>query len=602
MTLHYYLHLVVMNRSDALPGPARYRFRKYINKLWLQARGYEVYQFPTLREHVEECALAVLRTDPGKLTEKIRGWLRDKDILDLSNCERCSAAYISDEGSEVTTAVHTSSRRPTRTEHWCPACVSGSSHTCSECEEQFVGDCSYSMVAQRNRTRLRICVPCYENGDSCMCCECGYVIDNDSAIYREDGDSGPYCSGCDPGEPEEPDADESGRIPGYHSEQRAYRVAEEAVVFGVELEVLANTRLERFNIWQIANDAGMIGEEDGSLDDQRGIELVGPPLTLAENRIRWLPLLERIRGKAVGWNAGTGYGMHVSLNRRSMTTLHQGKLLVFVHGSRALCETVAGRSENNWTLYKKKTLRDAEQDGGDKYEALAIRSRSRLECRIFRSTLSPEGFQRNLEFVAAAVEFTRNAESKDLTHDGLLSWLVLNAKGCLDAGKEFEYANLAVHLTTERSARRLGRKLKIEQRVPEGSQADRDDNDADGGDGVLVGAGVPDISTALESVRASLVVPEPVVPEPVVPDVPLSEPLPDMEMGRRVLQRFAQSVGCLCDTCRGADGQPRLTEGEQRLRLQFAPEEPAVPFISLLTTEPESVFAAMLDGNDIVDF
>ena len=153
----------------------------------------------------------------------------------------------------------------------------------------------------------------------------------------------------------------------------------------------------------------------------------------------WLKFLAAVQGKAKGWNAGTGYGLHVSVNRDGMSHYLTGKLLVFIHSNQSLCEGIAGRKANQWQKYVCKNVKDGKMASGEKYEALAIRSKSRLECRIFRSTLKPEGFLRGVEFVAASVEFCRDASAIALTESAFLEWLKL-PENC------GTYPNLCLHL------------------------------------------------------------------------------------------------------------------------------------------------------------
>lgn len=241
-------------------------------------------------------------------------------------------------------------------------------------------------------------------------------------------------------EPEDEDEDESG-IADYHDSPKPWRnTSYKGLVFGCELELYAT--VDRVDVGQIADDCGLFAERDGSLDSQCGIEIIGSPMSLEKTQDKdgpWLKFLTAVQGKAKGWNAGTGYGLHVSVNRDGMSHYLTGKLLVFVHSNQSLCEGIAGRKANQWQKYVRKNLKDGKMASGEKYEALAIRSKSRLECRIFRSTLKPEGFLRGVEFVAASVEFCRDASAIALTESAFLEWLKL-PENC------GTFPNLCLHL------------------------------------------------------------------------------------------------------------------------------------------------------------
>lgn len=241
-------------------------------------------------------------------------------------------------------------------------------------------------------------------------------------------------------EPEDEDEDEFG-IADYHDSPKPWRnTSYKGLVFGCELELYAI--VDRAYVGRIADDCGLFAERDGSLDSQCGIEIIGSPMSLAETQDKdgpWLKFLAAVQGKAKGWNAGTGYGLHVSVNRDGMSHYLTGKLLVFIHSNQSLCEGIAGRKANQWQKYVCKNVKDGKMASGEKYEALAIRSKSRLECRIFRSTLKPEGFLRGVEFVAASVEFCRDASAIALTESAFLEWLKL-PENC------GTYPNLCLHL------------------------------------------------------------------------------------------------------------------------------------------------------------
>jgi len=238
---------------------------------------------------------------------------------------------------------------------------------------------------------------------------------------------------------EEEEEEEENDIPDYHDEYRPWEEKNfgKELVFGCELELKATD--DRVTVKDIANNCNLIAERDGSLCDTYGIEIIGPPMKLEEysSNSNWMKFLEKVNGEAKGWDAGKGYGMHISINRKALSDFHTGKLLVFIHSNEELCEKIAGRGATEYQTYVDKKIPHGKLYYGDKYEALAIRDRNRLECRIFRSTLKPSSFLKNLEFVAAAIEFTRFASCENLTSGNFKSWLKKNTS---------QYKNLAKSL------------------------------------------------------------------------------------------------------------------------------------------------------------
>jgi hypothetical protein len=332
---------------------------------------------------------------------------------DAFYCENRSDYYPD---SEDSVQVKTSIRRGADSETWCREAAESDAFECQHSGHWFCNE---------NFTCVGV------EGDS-VCLEY-----NEGEIHYWESD-GEYHWDY---EPEEEDDDDDDGVSDYHGSPKPWRNASyKGLVFGCELELYATA--DRVDVGQIANDCGLFAERDGSLDGEHGIEVIGSPMSLAETQDKdgpWLKFLAAVQGKAKGWNAGTGYGLHVSVNRDGMSHYLTGKLLVFIHGNQSLCEGIAGRSANQWQKYVCKNVKDGKATSGEKYEALAIRSRSRLECRIFRSTLKPEGFLRGVEFVAASVEFCRDASAIALTESAFLEWLKL-PENC------GAYPNLCLHL------------------------------------------------------------------------------------------------------------------------------------------------------------
>lgn len=314
----------------------------------------------------------------------------------------------------------------------CDDCYSAHYCTCESCDSV-----THTRDAFITRSRVTICDGCYES-DYFTCDGCDGVFHNDDCV----GDG--YCESCYT--PDDDEDEDNMDIPGYHNTRRPWRyLYSKSPLLGVELEILAHDQEVRLEILESAVASGFLGERDGSLDSERGIEIIAPPLTLEENKAKWLTFLANIRGKARGWDAGTGYGMHVSLNRRSMSHLTTGKILVFIHHNRRLCEKVAGRQEVHWSRYVAKQIRQGRESQSDKYEAVAIRSEDRLEIRIFRSTLAPHGFLRNLEFAAAVQDFCTLASMGSLMETAFREWLDHPQQRAV-------YPSLWRHLNKERAA------------------------------------------------------------------------------------------------------------------------------------------------------
>ena len=369
-----------------------------------------------LREDVELCE--VQDDDTLRIFRDGRGERADH----IYSCGCCDSRFSSP--SEFST-VRTSAGR----QSWCMTCADDGTGVCADCltlceSLPYFNDC-----------RECICSSCVDSYGNCETCDCIVRVSN-----TEDGE----CPSC-------ADRASADVIPEYHAQRRPWRnMSSHAVLFGVELEVCAKSADDCAEIKEIAEGAGMLVERDGSLDGEKGVEIVGSPMSLEDNLRAWVGLAAQLRRLASGWDAGSGYGMHISINRLSMTRLHQGKLLCFINNSKALCEKVAGRKENSWAQFHRKIVRQGMDDTSGKYEALALRSYQRMECRIFRSTLAEKGIRRNLEFVAAAVEFSKLASLRMLENSGaFFAWLDEGSQS-----KRFEHLRKALKLRPAHNPRK----------------------------------------------------------------------------------------------------------------------------------------------------
>ena len=145
-------------------------------------------------------------------------------------------------------------------------------------------------------------------------------------------------------------------------------------------------------------------KHDGSLEN--GFEIVTAPATLSVHKDRWSKFCEKnYADNLSSWNTAT-CGMHVHVDRASLTPLDIGKLLVFVNGTRnaEFIKKIAGRDSRQWSAKKFKRVKDA-LNRSDKYEALATHKPKTIEFRIFRGNIAKQGILRNLEFVDALCNF-----------------------------------------------------------------------------------------------------------------------------------------------------------------------------------------------------
>lgn len=345
------------------------------------------------------------RTRPSKRTEELCDWLVAQGIIDGSDycttydgdihhaddtfvCDRCGEFHHTDDSRTVIV-----SRRGSE-ENWCDCCTDDNTFFCDHSDHYF-HDSNFSSVQVDGYT------VCFEWNE------------DDLHYWESDGD---YHWESEPEDEDEDDNEGRGQ---YHGDQFTRSLWKKrdpfADLFGVELEICAKDKDCLADICSAAKDQGFIPERDGSLHEQLGVEIVAPPLGLRTYRKgNWSVLLDGIRSKAKGWDAGTGYGIHISIRRSSLTRLQQVKFLRFFPWNRKFCEKVTGRGSNGFANYDV-VVPWARDPYTGRYAAAAIREGDRIEVRAFRATLKKSSFLKNVQFVAALVEFVRAVSLRDIT-------------------------------------------------------------------------------------------------------------------------------------------------------------------------------------------
>lgn len=207
---------------------------------------------------------------------------------------------------------------------------------------------------------------------------------------------------------------------------------------GIELEVERRSSDDNRstscpeNITKLVYDAlgrdFVMFKSDGSLRGHHPWEIVTTPATLAYHKTRWQRFMD---DKALKSNlqsfASGNCGMHVHISRDSFNGLHLAKFMRFFNAdaNRKFITTIAQRKENNYTKYQDfTTITDASRQlfGGER-GAINRRNEHTIEVRIFRGNLSKHAFFKNLEFVHAAWQYTKDCSMQNLKYTDFLFWL-----------------------------------------------------------------------------------------------------------------------------------------------------------------------------------
>ena len=381
----------------------------------------------------------------NKGMSRVRDYL-PQDIQDeIDICEHCDAVVRRDSMGTVRTGART-------TEDWCDACRDDDAATCDDCGDLVISE---DMVAVGRR--LDVCACCYDS-NYFTCDACDQVYHND--YYGSDG----CCQECsEPQEDEDEDDGDSSVLNGYHGAYRDWVIThekkgypfEEAPALGMEIEVYSESRYDavsalhefsRGSEWGLPR---LLLERDGSLDDDCGFEIITHPMGLYEWQTSGPLLVQELRRlNVVAWDATGGqYGIHLTVSRRLLSPLQEARLMMFLAAEpninfvmamaqrpsiysadlnigqlgRPTISSVSPRGlgfKNRKGKYQKKMM------GAGKYAPINFKD-TLAEFRIFQSTLHPQSFMKDVEFIMALIEWTNpmSATGSAWFYEDFLRWL-----------------------------------------------------------------------------------------------------------------------------------------------------------------------------------
>jgi hypothetical protein len=211
--------------------------------------------------------------------------------------------------------------------------------------------------------------------------------------------------------------------------------------FGCELEVAVDddedVEDKAVEVAALMKDRAYL-KKDSSIG--RGFEIVTHPHTWEEIRKLWQDQWNEDIPGLSSHTSGT-CGFHVHVSRAPLTKMHIQKIVVFVNApeNHDLVKTVAQRACNKWGILKadKKIGHCAHSE--ERYEAVNLENRQTIEFRIFRGNMRKDRILKNLEFVKATIDFTRDRSYRELSAGRFLEFVKANRK---------EFPNLDEYLSS----------------------------------------------------------------------------------------------------------------------------------------------------------
>ena len=334
---------------------------------------------------------------------------------------------------------------------------------CQSCLNDNECRCHYCRIRWTigRRYRRAVCQRCYD--EVAVCASCDTLLGHDDCSYGPDGD---LCRDC---------ADEEGSqaysdcimdydyTPAYQyydivrgSVAVLSRPQPKTLYYGVELEMEFDGRDD----YEWGRNGNKVQDtlRDLSLSDMFylkrdgsivcGCELVSHPLSWEywqSIRPTIKTLLDRLSGFCASYKTST-CGMHVHVSDHTSTNQLYKLLRWFFENCRFVAR-ISGRKDADdmlqWACfdYQGEIPNKAKSKTSlGKYEAIRVCPGGTLEFRIFKGTLNPKRFWRNLDFVHTIIEFCRSAKIRELTFKGYRKWINLNGKypGLVDYLRELK--------------------------------------------------------------------------------------------------------------------------------------------------------------------
>ena len=209
-----------------------------------------------------------------------------------------------------------------------------------------------------------------------------------------------------------------------------------APVLGVELEVSfkPTAHPETATHVKALMDNFVICKSDGSIGND-GIEIVSSPATLKYHKhdAKWKEFFEAHKDHIVD-----GYercGIHIHINKMAFTPMTMGKFVTFFHlpANAQFLYKVAGRAESSYAVVRGNEMtkvgwlsKEQNMKSGTKYSAANIVPEHTIEIRLFASTINPDLFFKNIEFVYNVWRFVEDTSLSKLGHADFVEWVTKN--------------------------------------------------------------------------------------------------------------------------------------------------------------------------------
>ena len=319
---------------------------------------------------------------------------------------------------------------------------------CTDCGTWLHNDCDQ---LRQDYNGDECCEECFYDNNG-YCADCGEICSIDELRYDEDDDCD-YCDHCDQNNSSlgihdytfTPTLYEWYMSPQKKIDSRRLSDKSELVAFELETEFDHDLNMrEKKNIVSKIHNMGhgrlFYCKADCSIgagNREDGTEIVSHPMTYDAFKKMDLKKLLNLRGNLKSYDT-SNCGIHVHINRASLSPLNQYKLVSFINHFKGFSFRISQRKKsrlNEWAKFnnyiaddlKASIVRRWVTNGKkitdlnrlDQYKEYTLGRKPRatnllhsktIEIRIFKGTLIEESFRKNIEFVKSIADWCKSSD------------------------------------------------------------------------------------------------------------------------------------------------------------------------------------------------
>lgn len=254
------------------------------------------------------------------------------------------------------------------------------------------------------------------NDDAFYCDECDSLVHDNDTSYNEHVNRY-VCDSCHERINEENEENEDSptrKSFGYHTDVLTYCefgkaqnfVSGKPIFLGFELETeFLENEVEHSTLFQCLSDGYAIPTQDGSLDDERGVEFVFKPDNFEGHGENIASFISDY-GDLLDYDAGNGYGLHVHVSSGHLSDFQKIKVQNFVSLFDEQVRRIGKRQETDYQ--RKKPI----NKGGDlknkhygKYSSVNTSKDATIEFRFPKALIDGEHIMLNLQLAHSITSY-----------------------------------------------------------------------------------------------------------------------------------------------------------------------------------------------------